>query len=290
MSKNVLSLIAKGNYHLKNGITTKTIFKIDKEFFENLKKECLDLAASEAASKVEDRDHITNWVGPFGDAVQFSLYNTTGSYNDYSTDHNLDIKSKKFHYAEKFPTIDKFIKMFPDCTNFRLNGMGKNSGLSPHEEHIVFNDQKNKSNFVRARFHLPIMTNEKVEMLLDRKLYRYKEGEIYFFNNGAVHSANNKGETYRFHLLWDMIMTKKAYDLMFNEEFKETPKELKRVDFMPEVTGTFNYKTFQTYGPAKSVYEKLKLKNIGLKLESFAKLYNILKSITSGKIDYAKEN
>ncbi|WP_350289498.1 aspartyl/asparaginyl beta-hydroxylase domain-containing protein [uncultured Croceitalea sp.] len=285
---NVLNQIARGNYHRKGGMTTKTVFEVEKGFFQKLKDECLKLAASEASSKVEDEEHITNWVGPFGDAVQFSLYNTTGDFSDFSTDHNLNTENKKFHYSDKFPTINKFIKMFPDCTNFRLNGMGKNSGLSPHEEHIVFKNKKDNSNFIRARFHLPIMTNEKVEMLLDKTLYRYKEGEIYFFNNGSVHSANNKGETYRFHLLWDMILSKEAYDIMFNEQCMDIPSELKRKNGVPETIGKFDYKTFQTYGPAKSVFEKLKLKNVGLRLENFAKLYNRLKSITSGKIDYAK--
>jgi len=39
-------------------------------------------------SSVGDYDHVTNWTQPFGQAVQFSLLNASGRFDDTSTDHN----------------------------------------------------------------------------------------------------------------------------------------------------------------------------------------------------------
>lgn len=59
--------------------------------------ECLDLANSQVSIKV-DEGHITNWTSPFGDAVQYSLKNKSGDFNDTSIDHDLNLTDKKSHH------------------------------------------------------------------------------------------------------------------------------------------------------------------------------------------------
>ena len=284
--KDMLVKIARGNWHRNDGLYTKALFSIDEEFFIELKKECIRLAQSQAASIVAEDSHITNWTGPFGEAVQFSLFNTSGDFNDTSTDHVLSVEGKSFKHSKEYPIINQFISAFPGLRNMRLNGMGERSGLSPHEEHIVYKDI-NGNRVVRARFHLPIASNENVEMLIGDRLYRYKEGIIYFFNNGAVHSANNKGSEFRFHLVFDILMTEKAAGMMFGDAVR--PDWLQKINIQDEVISSYKYKTFHTYGGPQQIHSKLKLNGV-LSLQKFAVLYNWLSSVMlTHKVPYAEE-
>lgn len=284
--KDILVNIARGNWHRKDGLYTKPLFELDEEFYAELKKECILLAKSQAASKVAESTHITNWTGPFGDAVQFSLFNTSGDFKDTSTDHILSVEGKSFHYPEEYPTINQFILAFPGLRNMRLNGMGEKSGLSPHEEHIVYKDTYG-NRIIRARFHLPITTNENVEMLIGDKLYRYEEGIVYFFNNGAVHSANNKGAEYRFHLVFDILMSEKAANMMFGDVIR--PNWIRKINVPDFVISSYKYKSFHTYGGPQQIHSRLKLHRV-LSLQKFAILYNWLSSVLfTHKVNYAEE-
>jgi hypothetical protein len=68
---------------------------------------------------------------------------------------------------------------------------------------------------LRARFHLPIQTNEQSTVLADGHWFRFERGNLYAFNNGCVHAARNEGDEHRFHLVFDVLMTERAYRTMF---------------------------------------------------------------------------
>jgi hypothetical protein len=57
---------------------------------------------------------------------------------------------------------------------------------------------------VPHRIHVPIVTNEKVKMLIDDKPYYFEEGIIYEFNNTLKHSVENNSDEPRIHLIFDI--------------------------------------------------------------------------------------
>lgn len=268
--RNYIKEIAEANFHGKKGLYTEKVFEFKSDFFKELQKECIELANSQVSSQVEE-GHITNWTSPFGDAVQYSLKNTSGNFNDTSTDHTLNLKNKKFHYPDEYPTINKLISLFPTATNFRLNGMGVKSGLSPHEEHIVYKLGFMKS-FVRARFHIPIQTNNNVAMLIGNQIYHFEEGNMYFFNNGAIHSADNQGESYRFHFVFDVLLDKKSNDFLFYSN--DLPDFLERKNEAVKPLRKVDVSVFHTYGRTERLYKFLYPLNKLISISQFARIYN----------------
>lgn len=186
-----MSELFKANHH-KGGLKCARLFAVNSSFFERLSQEVLDIVQTYTPSDVGHQNHRTHWKNPYGTAIQFSLFNTSGRFDDTSSDHAKVIKGKKFHYGDRYPTLDKFIATFPDLYNMRINGMAAKSGLSPHEEHIVWQPEApglRHTYFFRARFHLPIVTNDKADMMLD--------GYHFHFNEGYIYSGTRLGEVQR---------------------------------------------------------------------------------------------
>ena len=141
--------------------------------------------------------------------MQYSLLNTTGRFDDFSTDHNNTPNGKSFHHGELYPATADLIAAFPQATNFRLNVMGPDSGLSPHEEDVVFK-QGNEIVF-KVRMHLPVFTSPDALMECDGKRYHFAPGVIHYFNNGCAHAALNRGDMRRLHFVWDQWLTEDVY-------------------------------------------------------------------------------
>jgi len=287
----LLRNIARGNYH-SNGLLCQRLFQLAPPFFSELQNEIRTFISTHLASDVTSRDHVTHWTKPFGVANQLSLLNSHGRTFDTSEDHNLSVKNKKFHFASSYPLIAQFISFFPHAINMRLNILRSKSGLSPHEEHIVHWNPKTKKWFLRVRFHLPVFTTPQAVMLLEKNLYHFDEGWIYFFNNGAVHSAENPSEDIRIHLVWDMLLTDMTKRLMFDRPselppdiFKSCPKEqsilapLKRID-VPY---------FEPSGPGPELYRRLGLNKVGIDPCQFQRVYNFFDGLIPKRIRLADE-
>lgn len=268
------------------------LFKVKDEFFQRLQAELVQLTERYSPSEVQDYGHATNWTNPFGAAVQFSLLNGSGRIDDPSTDHNLSVSGKSFHYSREFPTIDQFIRAFPHAVNMRLNGMGQKSGLSPHEENVVHwcGLKSPRRFFVRARFHLPIQTNPKALVLLDGETFHFEERYIYFFNNGAVHSANNQGDTYRYHLVWDMLLSREAFSLMFAQEkvppfFERVPEGEREV----APSGNVEVQDYAISGLELRLYRLMQLQRMGVTPGQFhSKVYGPLARHAPIQIGFAE--
>lgn len=284
----LLRQLAKANFH-KGGIKCLRLFRVDPEFFDHLAAECLGLARSASASSVSDQAHVTNWTKPYGRAVQYSLLNASGDFADTSADHTHTIHGKRFHRGEAYPTLAKFIAVFGDAISMRLNGLGPTSGLSPHEEHVVHYDPARRAHYLRTRFHLPIETNRGCEMLLDGELFHFEKGYVYFFNNGAVHSASNAGSEFRYHLVWDMLLTPATYNLMFLD-VAPAPPFLQRVApdaLRVEVTRSCRIREFQISGDGERLYTKLGLARFGVRPYHFQRLYNEISYRVPRKLELA---
>ncbi len=275
----LLSDVLDANHH-KGGLKCRRLFRVEGEFFNRLRQEILALVEAQKPSRVAEKTHITNWTNPYGDALQYSLFNRSGSFNDTSADHDRSLEGKKFHHADTYPTIDEFIKAFPHAYNMRLNGMGPKGGLSPHEEHIVWPSPQQSSPrtfLMRGRFHLPIVTNDKVEMLLDEEIFHFEVGSIFFFNNGCIHSANNGGSEFRYHLVWDMFLTEQTLDLMFNETASPPVPFLETVvgdDRTVPATRQIDVKEYAIQGEGEKLYRQWQLQRLGIAPHTFHNWFN----------------
>ncbi len=267
--------IRRANHH-RGGLKCLKLFTIAPEFLEGLAREVRRLVEAHVPSEVENSEHATNWTKPFGQAVQYSLLNRSGILDDFSTDHDGSVRMKRFHYGDRFPCLRAFIQTFRHATNMRLNGMGNASGLSPHEEHTVLYSDEGTA-CLRARFHLPIVTNQGAEMLLDGDLYRFEAGSVYYFNNGCVHSARNRGDEFRYHLVWDMLFTEETFDLMFSEDELGASAFLERCigrDRNCVPTGREQIRDYEISGKGKVLYESLGLSRLGIGGSTFHDIYN----------------
>lgn len=205
------------------GIHCLTLFRIEPVFATALRGDVERLCLSQLGSDVTNPDHISHWTKPFGEVVQFSLFNASGGYEDFSNDHNLSCFGKQFYGAQAYPTLARFISALPHLVNFRVNLMGSGAGLSPHEEHTIIRTLSGSVG-AKLRFHLPIVTNPCAELMLENRIYRLDEGKIYFVNHGCVHSARNGGDQPRIHLVWDMLLTAQTFELMFGNEILTLPE------------------------------------------------------------------
>lgn len=190
---------------------------------DHIEQEARRIITKSTMSLVEQKGHVTNWTKPYGYAVQYSLYNTSGDTSDFSTDHNLTQKSNEGN-ADKFfidPSLSNTFRLFrifkDNVINFRLNGMGRNSGLSPHKEYNIHERR------YRIRLHLPVITNDGAWMMLGGKKYRYRRGYIYFFNNGLVHAAGNDGEDVRYHFVWDNWLDERFFENILDLDNSKSP-------------------------------------------------------------------
>jgi Aspartyl/Asparaginyl beta-hydroxylase len=200
------------------------LFRLKDDLFRELRGECLRLCGDNQPSDAAGKRHVTNWAGPYGKVRQYSLLNVSGRFDDFSTDHNQSCLGKQFHHARDYPALAHFVCAFPHCINFRLNVLGCASGLRAHKEHVCLFG-KSRAVGLRVRFHLPVCTNPGANVVLGETVYHFEEGVVYFFNQGCVHGARNGGTEDRLHLVWDMLLTREASELMFGEDLPEIRAE-----------------------------------------------------------------
>jgi len=192
--------------------------KIKDSIMDKIEKEVLILLKTHQTSDANKKNHNINFTKPYGKYTQSSLYNTSGNTSDFSTDYNMSNKGK-FFFDPSFNNIHNIFKLFQNSIiNLRVNGMSKNSGLSPHQ---VMSNKFGKK--FRCRFHLPVITNSSAWVMLDWKKYWLKRGIIYFFNNGSVHSAGNDSDTTRYHLVWDCMLDYNMFDNILNVDNNYNP-------------------------------------------------------------------
>jgi hypothetical protein len=270
----VLRDIRDANFH-HGGLRCLRVLRVESDFFRDLKSEIAQLVEDNQPSDVQSKEHLTNWTRPYGQAIQYSLLNESGKFDDFTKDFNGTNHGKRFHHSDRYPTIGEFIAGFPDAINLRLNGMGPNSGLSPHEEHTVIRQGRRFG--VRVRLHLPIATTPAAQVYLDGDFFHFDEGSIYYFNNGCVHSARNRGDEIRFHLVWDMPLTERTYEMLFNTDDLAAHPFLERVtgeDQSVPVVSHEDVQGFETIGPAARIHKMLGLSRLGVPHHKFQNVYN----------------
>jgi len=211
----IMEAIRDANYH-REGIRCLRLLRVDATFFHALLDDVERLCAAQRPSDVRDPHHVTNWTRPSGRVLQYSLLNATGRYDDFTSDHNLSCFGKRFRDASTYPALAAFVASFPDAVNFRINVLGPSAALAPHEEHSVVRTNLGTIG-LRPRFHLPIVTNPNAELILDGDVYHLEAGSVFFVNHGCFHTARNAGSDPRTHLVWDLLLTRESFELMFGD-------------------------------------------------------------------------
>ena len=253
--------LVKANFH-RGGLDCLRIFRVKKDFFSALRSEVNTLIEQNNPSNISDEDHVSHaMTKPHGKNFHFSLINASGRMDDASDDYNGSVMNKHFNHSDKYPNLATFIEAFPHCTYMKIAALGPQSHLYPHDSQLIFNSSKGRALLVR--FHLPIITNERAEMLLDNNYYRFEAGSIFFFNHGCIHSAYNYGKEYRYHLTWEMLLTKETFEIIFPSADNASPFFLEKVSgndqiIIPHRTGIV--KDFSILRRRMNIYRKLKLR------------------------------
>lgn len=203
-----LRQITRAEWHV-GGLKCQTLFALPPDFLRRLAEECVRLAPLGQ----DCRDHAGAYTQPYGSVRQFSLYNRSGDLSDRSHDYDPDPTGKKFAFANTAPALAAFIASLPGLLNVRLNCLGPGAGLSPHEESIWFSHGGQR--YLRLRFHLPLLTNSASWVQLDGESFCFRAGSLYFFHQGCLHAVGNDGDSDRYHLVWDALLSQSVWDEMF---------------------------------------------------------------------------
>lgn len=205
--------LRRGNSQGVGGLVCRKILRLQPEFLGEIQQEVNDLCEHHLPSDVHDPEHITHWTQPFGGVYQFSLFNRSGCFDDFSSDHDHSCLHKHFHAGEAYPALARLMAALPHLVNFRLNLLCPQSGLQAHEENLFFLS-KHHTVAAKLRFHLPVQTNPGAEVMLAGQIHHLEAGTIYFVHHGCAHSAHNHGDENRLHLVWDMLLTQDTFHWM----------------------------------------------------------------------------
>lgn len=101
----------------------------------------------------------------------------------------------------KCPYLLSIFKTF-NCRveTFRVHTLDPQASIKPHRD-IGYSIEYGK-----VRLHIPIQTNDKVDILLENKRVPMKEGECWYCNFHILHEVHNRSDQPRVHLILDCIV------------------------------------------------------------------------------------
>jgi Aspartyl/Asparaginyl beta-hydroxylase len=85
--------------------------------------------------------------------------------------------------------------------------------LPPHEEHIPFRTATGTIG-ARGRLHIPILTNDDAELVIDGNVVHLPVGGVYLVNQGCVHPGTQRRRCERVHLVVDLLLTQHVLDVL----------------------------------------------------------------------------
>lgn len=102
-----------------------------------------------------------------------------------------------------------------DKTSVRLLCLSAEAEIKPHKDYCLGYEDGS------FRIHIPIITNNKVEFILDDQQLIMNEGECWYINANFTHSVANRGNHDRIHLVIDGIRNEWTDQLFFQHANKE---------------------------------------------------------------------
>lgn len=83
---------------------------------------------------------------------------------------------------------------------FRIHTLDGGASIKPHR------DTGYSFEHGKVRLHIPIQTNDQVEILLENKPVKMKEGECWYCNFDIIHEVHNHSDQPRVHLILDCLV------------------------------------------------------------------------------------
>ena len=124
-----------------------------------------------------------------------------------------DLEGSPADLLHSVPTLKSFIEAVPGKVGrmllARLDG---HSCIKLHE------DRNNPYFSETLRFHIPLVTNDRVWFFNTGKLYQMKKGELWCINNLGTHGVVNDSDKKRLHVIFDVFIDDKIVELVQSAE------------------------------------------------------------------------
>lgn len=158
--------------------------------------------AEEIYQKIRD----TDWIPTIPD----------GSYsNDAWRVIKLISNGKPTQILNFYPEISKIIARFKcNIIHVVLYSILPGGVLHPHR------DVSGTLELGRLRFHIPLITNPKVEFRVSHKLIPMRIGELWALNTSYLHAVANHGDHDRVHLVFEVEANDWCWSLLPKKGFK----------------------------------------------------------------------
>lgn len=159
-----------------------------------------------------------NWVNHYntndysGNWNSIALVSQGGKSENISAFNNGTEKVTFTEIMDSCPYFEEIIEDFKfEKTTVRLLRLAAGAIIKPHTDNeLGYEDGC-------FRIHIPIITNPKVEFILDDQRLIMNEGECWYINANFTHSVANKGNEDRIHLVIDGIRNEWTDALFFKE-------------------------------------------------------------------------
>ncbi len=114
---------------------------------------------------------------------------------------NEPVKFVPNEALKKCPYLLSIFKTF-ECQveTFRIHTLDAGASIQPHHDTGYCFEQG------KIRLHIPIQTNDQVEILLENEPVKMKEGECWYCNFNILHEVHNKSDKPRVHLILDCMV------------------------------------------------------------------------------------
>lgn len=154
-------------------------------------------------NKIEEQDWFLNDyrndVGNMDDTNSIPIHHTPLCASGICDDRPIEAIRKELAYDKFFPLVEPVLEILKKHYDFNQYACFL-ARLKPGGEIGAHVD---RGNFLTKchRIHLPLVTHEKVEYMIDGKSYFWKKGTLFEFNNTLVHGVKNNSPIYRIHLV-----------------------------------------------------------------------------------------
>ncbi len=170
------------------------------------------------------------WISHFntngyeGDWKVIPLYADGGDDDNIFALSTADTVKSETSILRASPYFKKVIDSFKyTILTARILRLGVGAEIKPHRDHELGYEDGN------FRLHIPILTNPRVQFILDGTELTMLPGECWYTNVNYIHSVKNSGETDRVHLVIDGARNEWSDQLFFSlapeESFQPIPKE-----------------------------------------------------------------
>lgn len=114
---------------------------------------------------------------------------------------------------KKCPYLLSILNFFQcEKETFRIHSLDAGASIRPHRD-IGYSLEHGK-----IRIHIPVITNDDVEIILNDNLVRMQEGECWYCNFHLRHEVHNRSEKPRIHLIIDCLVNDWLTDLLTSDK------------------------------------------------------------------------